>query len=61
MKEVEVSLSNLLGPQANTQIESFLEKGQDTSPSTPATYVANIVEQQPSTDIGSLIASLTPL
>jgi hypothetical protein len=59
MQEVEASLSNPLGPQAKAHLEAFLKKGQDTSPSTPATSVANTVEQQPSTEIGTPITSLT--
>jgi hypothetical protein len=43
------------------QLEAFLKKGQDTSPSTPSTYDANIVEKQPSTKIDTHITSLTPL
>jgi hypothetical protein len=60
-QELKLSLSIPLGPQATVQIERFLKQGHDTSPSTPTTYVANIVEQQPSMDIGTPITSLTPL
>jgi hypothetical protein len=60
-QELKVSLSIRLGPQAMTQLETFLKKGKDTSPSTPASSVANTTEQQPSTDIDTPITSLTPL
>jgi hypothetical protein len=60
-QELEASLSSPLGPQAIAQLEAFLKQGQDASPSTPATYAANTVEQQQSIEIGTPITSLTPL
>jgi hypothetical protein len=59
--KVDTSLSNPLGNQAKSQLEAFLKKGQDTSPSTPDKPVTNTIEKQPSTEIGSPIISLTPL
>jgi hypothetical protein len=61
MQKVEASSSNPLGTQAKAQLEAFLKQGQDTSPSTPSKPVAHTAEKQPSTEIGSPIASLTPL
>jgi hypothetical protein len=61
MKKVETSLSNPLGTQTKAQLEDFLKKGQDVSPSTPDKSVTNTAEKQTSTEIGNPIISLTPL
>jgi hypothetical protein len=61
MKELETSLSNPLDAQDKAQIEAFLKKGEDTSPSTPNKPVTDTTEKQMSTDIGNPIFSLTPL
>ena len=49
IEELEALVSTPLGPQAKAQLEAFLKKGHDTSPSTPATSAANTAEQQSST------------
>jgi hypothetical protein len=59
--ELEASVSTPLGPKEKAQLEAFLNQGQDTSPSTPATSAANIVKQQLSKEIGTPITSLTQL
>jgi len=60
-QELKASLSSPLGPQATTQLEACLKQGQDKPPSTPATLATNTTKQQPSTNIGAPITSLTPL
>jgi hypothetical protein len=42
-------------------LKPFLKQGHDTSPSTPATSVANTAEQQLYKELGTPITSLTPL
>jgi hypothetical protein len=61
MPKVETSSSNPAGTQTKAQLEAFLKKGQDTSLSTLDKSVTNTTEQQPTTEIGSPIMSLTPL
>jgi hypothetical protein len=54
-------LSNPPCDQEKSQFEALIKNGHDTSPSTPNKPATNIEEQQPSTEIGSPIMSLTPL
>jgi hypothetical protein len=58
---MEDLLSNPLGPLEKAHLEAFLKQGQDTSPSTLATFVANTTEKQLSKEIDTPITSLTPL
>jgi hypothetical protein len=60
-QKMDTALSNPPGNQAKSQLEDLIKKGQDSSPSTPNKPATNTVEQQPSTEIGSPIMSLTPL
>jgi hypothetical protein len=60
-QKVDTALSNPPGNQAKVQSEALIKKGQDTSPSTPNKSATNTAGQQPSTEIGSPIKSLTPL
>jgi hypothetical protein len=43
------------------QLETFLKKWKDTSPSALASSAGNTAKQQPSMDISTLITSLTSL
>jgi hypothetical protein len=61
MQGVETSLPNPPSTQTTTHLEDFQKKGQDTSLSTPDKLDTNTTKQQPSTEIGSPIMSLTPL
>jgi hypothetical protein len=61
MQGVETSLPNPPSTQTIAHIEYFQKKRQDTSLSTPDKLDTNTTKQQPSTEIGSPIMSLTPL
>ena len=58
---VETSLPNPPSTQTKVHLEDFQKKGQDTSLSTPDKSDINTTKQQPSTEIGSPIMSLTLL
>jgi hypothetical protein len=58
---VNTALSNPPGNQEKSQFEALIKKGQDTSPSTTNKSATNTAEQQPSTEVGSPIMSLTHL
>lgn len=61
IEDLEASVSTPLGPQAKAQLEASLKRGQETLPSTLDKSVTNTTKQQPSTEIGNPIISLTPL
>jgi hypothetical protein len=57
----DTALTNPPDDQTKAQAEALIKKGQEKSPSTPDKSTTNTAGQQPSTEIGNPIKSVTPL